>query len=64
MRGVTSLEQAAALLQSMATASAPDFLAGLTTFISSLVHAILRPWLAAVFVVLYLATKASERKRG
>ena len=64
MRGVTSLEQAAALLQSMATASAPDLLAGLTTFLSSLIHAILRPWLAAVFVVLYLATKASERKRG
>lgn len=64
MRGVTSLEQAAALLQSMATASAPDLLASLTTFLSSLIHAILRPWLAAVFVVLYLATKASERKRG
>jgi GYF domain 2 len=63
MRGVTSLEQAAALLQTMATESAPDFLSGLTTFLSSLVHAILRPWLAAVFVVLYLATKAAQQKR-
>jgi hypothetical protein len=63
MRGVTSLEQAAALLQSMATESAPDLLAGLTTLLSSLIHAILRPWLAAVFVVLYLATKAGRQKR-
>ncbi|HEX4667565.1 MAG TPA: DUF4339 domain-containing protein [Chthoniobacterales bacterium] len=63
MRGVTSLEQAATLLQTMATKSTPDFLAGLTTFLSSLIHAILRPWLAAVFVVLYLATKANQQKR-
>ncbi len=64
LRGVTSLEQAAALLQTMATESAPDFLAGLTTFLSGLIHAILRPWLAAIFVVLYFATKADQQKRN
>ncbi len=58
MRDVTSLEQASALLQSMSTASAPDLLSGLTTFLSTLFHAVLRPWLATIFVVLYLDTKA------
>ncbi|MGH8093974.1 MAG: DUF4339 domain-containing protein [Chthoniobacterales bacterium] len=64
MRGVTSVEQAAAMLQSMATASTPDFLSALTTFLSTLVHAVLRPWLAAIFVVLYFDTKASGQKNG
>ncbi len=64
LRGVTSLEQAAALLQAMATESAPDFLAALTTFLSGLIHAILRGWLAAIFVVLYFATKADQQKRN
>ena len=59
MRGVTNLEQATALLQSMSTASAPDFISGLTTLLSTLLHAVLRPWLAAIFVVLYLDTKAA-----
>ncbi len=62
MRGVTSLEQAAALLQTMATSSSPDVLSGLTTFLSSLSHAVLRPLLAAIFVVLYLDTKAGREK--
>ena len=59
MRGVTNLEQATALLQSMSSPSAPDFLSGLTTLLSTLWHAVLRPWLAAIFVVLYLDTKAA-----
>ncbi|HEY1582697.1 MAG TPA: DUF4339 domain-containing protein [Chthoniobacterales bacterium] len=57
LRGITSVEQAAALLQTMATSSAPDWLSGLTTLLSSLCHAILRPWLAATFIVLYIETK-------
>ena len=59
MREVTNLEQATALLQSMSTASPPDFLSGLTTLLSTLLHAVLRPWLAAIFVVLFLDTKAA-----
>jgi hypothetical protein len=56
MRGVTSLEQALTTLQAMATKS-PDLLAGLTTLLSGLLHAALRGWLAAIFVVLYFDTK-------
>lgn len=62
MRGVTSLEQAATMMQAMATTNSLDFFAGLTTLLSCLVHAVLRPWLAAIFVVLYFDTKATERK--
>lgn len=62
MRGVTSLEQAAALLQTMATSSSPDVLSGITTLLSCLAHGVLRPLLAAIFVVLYLDTKAGREK--
>jgi hypothetical protein len=66
LRGVTSLEQALPLVQSMATSSSFDVLSALTTFVSCLVSAVLRGWLAASFVVLYLETKASTQlaKRG
>jgi hypothetical protein len=64
MRDVTSVEQATTMLQTMATASTPDFLSGLTTLLSSLAHAVLSPWLAAIFVVLYLETKAGRQKSG
>ena len=57
LRGVTDLEQAATILQSMATTKSLDVAFCLTTFLSSLVHAVLRPWLAATFVALYLDTK-------
>jgi hypothetical protein len=62
MRGVTSLEQAATMVQAMATKNSPDLLSGLTTLLSCLVHAVLRPWLAAIFVVLYLDTKAEQQR--
>jgi hypothetical protein len=62
MRGVTSLEQAATMVQAMATKNSPDLLSGLTTLLSCLVHAVLRPWLAAIFVVLYLDTKAGQQR--
>ena len=63
MRGVTSLEQAATTIQAMATANSTDLLSGLTTLLSCLVHAILRPWLAAMFVVLYFDTKRNDEVR-
>ena len=61
MRGVTSVEQAAAMMQAMAASNSIDLLSGLTTLLSSLIHAVLRPWLAAVFVVLYLDTKGTTK---
>jgi len=64
MRGVTSLEQAVTMMQAMATTNSPDLLSGLTTLLSCLVHAVLRPWLAAIFVVLYLDTKAAQPRSG
>ncbi|MGI8955614.1 MAG: hypothetical protein ACR2II_01715, partial [Chthoniobacterales bacterium] len=63
MRGVTSIEQAAAMMQAMATTNSFDLLSGLTTLLSSLIHALLGPWLAAVFLVLYLDTKAGQPPR-
>ena len=60
MRGVTSLEEATTMVQAMATKNSPDLLSGLTTMLSCLANAILRPWLAAIFVVLYLDTKAAR----
>lgn len=63
MRGVTSLEQAATTIQAMATVNSTDLLSNLTTLLSCLVHAILRPWLAAMFVVLYFDTKRNDEIR-
>ena len=63
MRGVTSIEQAAAMMQAMATTNSVDLLSGLTTLLSSLIHVLLAPWLAAVFLVLYLDTKAAQPPR-
>jgi hypothetical protein len=57
MRGVTTIEQALPLLQSMATSNALDWAGALTTLASCLISALLRGWLAAIFVVLYLDTK-------
>ncbi len=64
LRGVTSLEQAAAMMQTMATNNSFDLLSGVTTVLSSLIHAVLRPWLAAIFVVLYLDTVAGQPRAG
>lgn len=62
LRNVTNLEQATNLLQSMTAMNGEDPLASLTTFFSTLAHAVLRPWLAAIFVVLYLDTKKNAPK--
>jgi hypothetical protein len=63
LRNVTTLEQATTALESMKTMNSPDLLTAVATFISSLMHAILRPWLAAIFVVLYFDTKAAMPDR-
>ncbi len=63
MRGVTTIEQALPLLQSMATSNALDWAGALTTLASCLISALLRGWLAAIFVVLYLDTKRGYTKR-
>ena len=65
LRGAASLEAALSMLQAMATSNALDLPGALTTLLSCLVNALLRGWLAAIFVVLYLETKngAPEAKR-
>ena len=60
LQGVTSVEQASTVIQSMAAMNSLDFLSCLTTFLSGLAHAVLRPWLATIFVVLYLDTKRNR----
>lgn len=62
LREVTNLEQATNLLQAMTAVNSHDPLATVTTLLSTLAHATLRPWLAAIFVVLYLDTKANGPK--
>ncbi len=67
LRGATSLEAALPMFQAMATSNALDLPGALTTLLSSLVNALLRGWLAAIFVVLYLDTKNSapdSQRRG
>lgn len=59
LRGAASLEAALATLQAMATSNTLDLPGCLTTLLSCLVNAVLRGWLAAIFVVLYLDTKES-----
>jgi hypothetical protein len=59
MRNVTTLEQATSALQSLTSMNTLTPLAIVTTLLSGLVHAVLRPWLAAIFVVLYFDTKAA-----
>ena len=60
LRGVTSLEQAATMMQTMAAQNSLDLLSGLTTLLICLINSVLRPWLATIFVVLYLDTKAGQ----
>ena len=63
MRNVTSVEQATATLESMAAVKSLSLAAIVTTLASSLVHALLRPWLTAIFVLLYFDTKAAAPSR-
>lgn len=66
LRGITTPEQLLALLQSVTTTGGGgfDWIDALTTVVTSLIGALLRGWLAAVFVVLYLDTRgAMSRKK-
>lgn len=62
LRGITTVEQALPLVQAMATNNALDWAGALTTLASCLISALLRGWLAAIFVVLYLDTKRGYSK--
>ncbi|MEP7078513.1 MAG: DUF4339 domain-containing protein [Chthoniobacterales bacterium] len=58
MRGVTTVEQASALVQTFLSATTPDSITLVTYVVSMLVHALLRPLLGIAFVVLYFDAKA------
>ncbi len=58
LQGITTFEQAYAMMQSMVNAPAPDGMTIATYVLSSLVHAALRPLLGIAFVVLYFDAKA------
>jgi GYF domain 2 len=63
MRGITSLDQVVSLAQSLAEAKRPDALTIASSAIGSLLHAVLRPLLAASFVVLYFDAKARSQNQ-
>jgi hypothetical protein len=63
MRGITSLDQVVSLAQSLTEAKRPDALTIASSAISSLLHAVLRPLLAASFVVLYFDAKARSQNQ-
>jgi hypothetical protein len=56
--GVENPEQALALMQSLSQAKTPDALMIASDVVSALVNLILRPVLAAAFIVLYYDAKA------
>ena len=58
LQGATSPEEIIAKLQTAANTPTPDALTLASYIFSSLIHAILRPLLGIVFVVLYFDTKA------
>ena len=58
LQGITSFEQAYAMMQSLANAPAPDGMTIATYVLSSLVHAALRPLLGIAFVLLYFDARA------
>ena len=58
LSGVEDPEQAMALLQSLAQAKTPDALMIASDVVSAIVNLILRPLLAAAFIVLYYDAKA------
>ncbi|MGI8431357.1 MAG: hypothetical protein ACR2MW_03585, partial [Chthoniobacterales bacterium] len=63
LRGITTVDQLVPFVQSMATNTGFDWIDAVTTIVSSLFGALLRGWLAAIFVVLYLDTKRAARGR-
>jgi hypothetical protein len=59
LQSVTNLQDAAALVQNLANAPAPDIMTIAAYAITSLIHAALRPLLGIAFVVLYFDAKAN-----
>ncbi len=60
MQGITTIEEATALVQNLLNAPAPDAMTIATYVLSSLVHALLRPLLGIMFVLLYFDAKARQ----
>ncbi len=58
VQGVTNLDDAMKLVQNLANAPAPDAMVLASYVFSALIHAVLRPLLGIVFVILYFDTKA------
>lgn len=58
LQGVTNMDDAMALVQNLANASAPDAMVLASYVFSSLIHALLRPLLGISFVILYFDAKA------
>jgi hypothetical protein len=63
LQDVANIDQAMTIAQSVSPTHSLDFLTCLTTLLSSLAQAVLRPWLAAIFVVLYLDTKRTRERQ-
>jgi len=57
IQGITNIQEATALVQKLANASAPDSITLATYVMTSLIQALLRPLLGIAFVILYLDTK-------
>lgn len=57
LQGVTSLENATAMVQNLANARAPDAITVASYAVTTLVHAALRPLLGIAFVILYFDAK-------
>jgi len=61
LSGVENPDQAMALMQSLAQAKTPDALMVASDIVSALVNLLLRPLLAASFIVIYYDAKARKR---
>ena len=60
MQGITTIEEATALVQNLVNSPAPDAMMIATYILNSLVHALLRPLLGITFVLLYFDAKARQ----
>ena len=58
LQGVSTIDEARAVVQALANASAPDALTIATYVLSTLVHALLAPVIGIAFVLLYFDAKA------
>lgn len=58
VQGITTVEQATALVQNLMNAPTPDAMTIASYILSGLVHALLRPLLAITFVLLYFDARA------